>query len=269
MSKKVCIITGANGAVGTELANFFMKKNWEVICLSRSKHKNHKYFDLKNPSKSINYIKNRADLLIHCAYDFKSTNLNLNKNLNILGSKKLFLIAKNKKIKKIINISTLSAVSEAKSNYVKIKYEIEKIAKKYTVINLRLGLFKSKKSKLYSKIKKIAKYSYIVPLIGDGNYKLHITTVKYLTEFLLKIDSLNQINKIFLVCEKKNTTLKKLLINRNLKYQFFLNINLKIILFFFKILEIMNINIGFTKDNLLGLINYNNKLKSLLLYKNI
>jgi dTDP-4-dehydrorhamnose reductase len=269
MNKKICIITGANGAVGTELSIFFKKQNWEVICLSRSKDIKHKYFDLKNPYKSINYIKYKADLLIHCAYDFKSTTLNLNNNLNISGSKKLFLIAKNKKIKKIINISTLSAFAEAKSNYGKIKYEIEKIANKNKIINLRLGLFKSKKSKIYSKIIKIAKYGYIVPLIGDGHYKLHITTVKCLNEFFINLNRTNQFYKLFLVCNKSSTTLKKLLFNKKLKFQFFLKINLKIILLFFKIIEKMNVSIGFTKDNLYGLINYNNKIKSLKFHKNI
>ena len=37
MNKKTCIITGAAGAIGAELSNFFLKENWEVISLAKKK----------------------------------------------------------------------------------------------------------------------------------------------------------------------------------------------------------------------------------------
>ena len=53
-------------------------------------------------------------------------------------------MAKSASIKKIINVSSLSSFNKAESNYGKAKFQIEKIGKKYNVINLRCGLIKSK-----------------------------------------------------------------------------------------------------------------------------
>jgi nucleoside-diphosphate-sugar epimerase len=260
MNKKTCIITGATGVIGAELSNFFLKKNWEVISLSKQKISKYKNFNLNNPFRSISYIKNNADLLIHCAYDFSSTSLNSSQNINIKGSKNLFIIAKKKGVKKIINISTLSAFNRAKSKYGKIKYKIEKIAEKHNVINLRLGLVVSKKAKLFNKIKKFKKYGFIVPLVGDGNFKLHLTKITTLNNFLMTILRKKKLKKIYFVCEKNHTTLKKLLINKNFKFQIFFKINLNIVFFILKTLNFLKINVGFTEDNLIGLVNYNHKI---------
>ena len=88
-------------------------------------------------------------MLIHCAYDFKLTRWEDIFNTNVIGSFELFKIANKYKVKKIINISTLSAFENAKSKYGKAKYLIEQKSKHYNVINIRCGLFNDKNSKIF------------------------------------------------------------------------------------------------------------------------
>ena len=89
-------------------------------------------------------------MLIHCAYDFKLTNWKDIFYTNVVGSFKLFKLASEYRVKKIINISTMSAFKNAKSKYGKAKYLIEQKSKHYNVINIRCGLFNDKNSKIFS-----------------------------------------------------------------------------------------------------------------------
>ena len=126
MIKKKCIITGSGSNLGKELIKFFKKKNWHVIELSsNSKNKNY-LFNLNNVNKlKINSIYN-ADLLIHCAYDFKLKDWNDILRINVKGTLDFFKICKICNVKKIIHISSLSSYEKTHSLYGMAKFLIEK-----------------------------------------------------------------------------------------------------------------------------------------------
>jgi nucleoside-diphosphate-sugar epimerase len=257
MKKKICIITGSSGAVGSDISAYFIRKNWRVIQLSRSKKKGFYFYSLNNPEASRKHFVTHADLFIHCAFEFNIKNYSRNYKTNVIGSYKTFKIAKEKKVKKIINISSLSSFGDAKSIYGKIKFAIEKKSRKFGVYNLRCGLYSSERSKLYSKIKKLSKRNYFFPLIGDGSSKLHLMDTNKLIDFILKInENFYLFKNFYFVGNKKPITLKNLILSFS-KKKLFIPINLEIIKFILSLFEICKIRIGFTPDNLLGLINYN------------
>lgn len=260
MRKKICIVTGAQGSIGSNICRYFKKKKWTVIKLSSSKKINTKYYNLNNPKISEKYFVNKADLLVHCAYEFGITDFDKNYNTNVNGSLKTFKIAKNKKIKKIINISTMSSFQGCKSIYGKIKFEIEKKSYKLGVYNLRCGLYVSNKSKLYSKLKNLSEKYFFFPLVGDGSLKLHLMKNSQLIDFIIKIHE-NKImfRKFYFVGNKEFINLKNLILSFS-KKKFFIYINKYIIKFTLDFLFFLKIKTGFTSDNLLGLTNYNENI---------
>ena len=126
-----------------------------------------------------------------------------------------------------------------------------------------MGLYKSNKPCLYSRIKKLSKKFLIFPLVERGLYNLHICDKKTLTIFLYKIAN----NKIkyrnyFNISQKKPVTLKDLILKFSQK-KIFIYLPLVFVKLTLNLLNVLNINIGFTTDNLKGLINYNKKIKFL------
>ena len=80
MKNRKCIITGANGYLGSFLSSMFKKHGWQVIEFSSSKKDNQKEFklDKSNDLQEIHF--KDCNLLIHTSYDFSFKNDNLNKN---------------------------------------------------------------------------------------------------------------------------------------------------------------------------------------------
>jgi nucleoside-diphosphate-sugar epimerase len=206
--------------------------------------------------------------LVHCAYDFNQTKWQDIYKTNVLGSKKTFKIGYESKIKKIVNISTVSAYPEAISLYGKAKYKIEKLSENYNVINLRCGLVNSNKSKLLNRIRYFAKKFYIFPLIGDGNLKIHLCNLEDIAHFIEKIQASKIVlnKKIFYICNPNYIFLKNLITSFS-KKKIYIKIPIIFVKIFLKITDLMKLPIGFTYDNLLGLINYNPKLVKKIIFR--
>ena len=187
MDKKKCIITGSNGYLGKQLSVIFKKYGWQVVELSSSNKDNQFNFNLKNLENFKYNVLEKCNLLIHTAYDFSPNSLEKSISTNVNGSEKLFYFAKKMNVEKIIHISSLSSFNKAKSIYGKTKIEIEKVSKKYGVINLRAGLFFGGGSKLIEKISNICKKIPIIPLIGNGSFKLHLCHYEDLSNFIINI----------------------------------------------------------------------------------
>ena len=141
-------ITGANGFIGNNLFNFFIKNNINAIKLSREKNSNGKFtnnffFGTKNNHKLEN-----IDTVIHCAarvHKFRENKYiaeDLYKESNVFCTKKLAEEAIKKGVKKFIFLSSIKVNGEktteshlfnekSKENpqdiYAKTKLEAEKV----------------------------------------------------------------------------------------------------------------------------------------------
>ena len=155
---KKCIITGSNGYLGSYLVSKFKNLGWDVIELSSTNNDNQIQFKLNEIDNIEKEIFKDCNLLIHTSYDFKIKEKKFDKNLNITGSLKLFEKAREMKVEKIVNISTISAFRNSKSIYGRTKFKIEEDSKKYNVINLRPGLFFGSNSKIIKKLSRFAIY---------------------------------------------------------------------------------------------------------------
>ncbi len=257
---KNCIITGSNGYLGSLLVKKFKDLDWNVYEFSSSKKENQVEFKLSEVNLINEKYFENCNLLIHTSYDF-STNSNLKNNPNIDGSIKLFEKAHNMGVEKIINISTISSFKNSKSFYGKTKYEIEEKSKKFNVINLRPGLFYGSSSKIIRKIENICNTFPIIPMIGDGSFRLHLTNYDDLFKFILEIYEDKNLNfsKILYPCTHETISFKKLIkiISQNKKT---FPVPLYLIFFTLKILGILKIKLPLDLDNLKGLIYYSDEI---------
>src|SRR5260221_294653 len=109
MTSKKIIITGANGFLGSNLANYFQAKGWQVVGLVRDPQ--------KMPKDGVKYLKYElgqkfdwstlkdADYLVHTAYIKYSRRQPAAYNQNIKGAKDIMAAARVINFKKNIYIS--------------------------------------------------------------------------------------------------------------------------------------------------------------------
>lgn len=183
---KIIIITGANGFIGRYLVEYFHNKDYRVIALIHAAYKaalsgvEYRQFDMDSFAGDI--IPKEADAVIHTAYiPYKKDN---NSDLrNLKGTQRLLEIARKKKVKKFVYLSSFSAMDSAISHYGKNKFEIENIFDKNNDLVLRPGLVIGNGG-LYNNIKQLIKTSSIIPLIGGGNQPLQTININLLAEII-------------------------------------------------------------------------------------
>tara|TARA_B100000780_G_C21094411_1_gene441241 strand:+ start:111 stop:977 length:867 start_codon:yes stop_codon:yes gene_type:complete len=118
------LITGANGMIGSDLVNFFSKKN-KVFAIFRNHNsiskglKNKNIIWIKHDLKKKIYNKIKPKIIIHCAgvHSFsKKNHYNDFIESNIIGLSNVLDFASRNKVKKIIHISSIDVYGNIKSN---------------------------------------------------------------------------------------------------------------------------------------------------------
>ena len=258
LDNKKILITGSNGLISSNLISYLNNKNLITFHTSQNKNNSPIYFDLDNKTKLQKSNFPYFDILIHCAYQ-RSQNLEKEKNINFLGSKLIFDLAKQFNAK-IIYISSMSASKKSKSNYGKIKYLIEKLSINYNAITVRPGLVFDKNSNkgIYGGLQKfIITYPFLIFPKGL-NKKQFLCNIEELCDKIYQILlSENSKTKIYNFHSSESLTLKEIcekIMRENNKKIIFININYKIIYLFLKLLELTKINFRFKADSLLSLI---------------
>lgn len=168
LESKHIAITGANGFIGSNLVDFFIHKGWSVSALARQEEGSNKnadfiYFDLTKELDSINF--DNVSYLIHCAY-IRHENHSRSEQLNIRGSKKLFDLCR-KSCTKIIFLSSISALQNAKTHYGKQKFYIEQLLDHNKDVIIRPGLVIGNGGLIKEMKDFIVKWK-MVPLIDGG-----------------------------------------------------------------------------------------------------
>jgi nucleoside-diphosphate-sugar epimerase len=245
-----CIITGANGYLGSNLV-VFLKKSWNIIEFVRNPKKKSQVLYSIDKIPDIKFFKN-IDLIIHTAYD-KS-----NHALNLEGYKKLLDKSKKANVKKVIFISSISAFQGCISEYGKIKLEMEKMTIKNYGINIKPGLIYGCGTKgILGNIKKKLENSYFVPIVGHGNYEVQLSNILTIANEIKYCISSRIVSKSIIILTTKKIKFIHLLkeISRTNKFNnFYLHIPFQLIYYLLKLIEFFNIDLQFKSDSILGLI---------------
>ena len=168
-NKKI-LITGGSGFVGTNLIETLNNaKKYEIKIFSRKNIPDGKFIigDLKY-FDSINSALKKEDIIIHLA-----NSKNYPENVEIM--KNLVKAAKEKRIKKIIFISSMSAKRKYPDDYGKSKIRSERILREsginYTI--LRPSIIYGKGSTGFNfLIERTKKIPFFTPIIGNGKYRI-------------------------------------------------------------------------------------------------
>ena len=256
------IVTGASGYVGSQVIKKLRNKGHSAVSMNRTiKDENDtsikRFYLGGNIDESI--FKD-ADVLIHCAFDFKEKSTNKSLNCNVVGSENLFKIANKYKVK-IVYISTISAFEGCKSHYGQIKFEIEKLVMLYDGVTIRPGLVYGANSGGMVGSLNVAtkKLKYLIPLIGNGNFKLYLAHVDDLCDFIHEISLFNNFVKSYLYSAANSNPIEfkellRVLAKNNENNPFFISVPWFICLFGLRLLETLFTKMDFRSDSIISLV---------------
>ena len=216
MTTPVVAVTGANGYVGSVIANA-LRPQVQVVGLVRTNRNPDDIvwsFD-SDPAALATTLRQRGVThLIHAAWDMKANALAAMERECVAGSARLFEAARAAGIEKPIFISTISAFARARSAYGRSKLMVEDMTLRQGGVVLRLGLvYGEGDGGVFGNLKQAVAKSRFVPMIGDGRalqYPLHEQT---LAEVIRRAvgDDFNDAQRPLLVAQPEGITFRALL----------------------------------------------------------
>ncbi len=163
----ICLVTGAHGYVGGAICAGLRLAGWQPRPMSRNPPLDEVAFHLGSevPADSLR----GARALVHCAYDFSEREADEVRRINVQGTRKLFLAAREAGVERIMLISSMSAFDGCRSVYGRTKMELEALARDFGAAVVRPGLvYGAKAGGVFGQLARVAKKGGVVPLIGNG-----------------------------------------------------------------------------------------------------
>ncbi|MFH1210165.1 MAG: NAD-dependent epimerase/dehydratase family protein [archaeon] len=213
---KKILITGATGFIGTKLVPKLLNE-YKVVCFVRktsdiSKFKDDKlefrYGDILDKTSLINATKN-IDVVVHLATSHKQGK----EDLNFIGSKNLLEACQSNKIDKLIFISSMATKRKILDDYGKTKLKIENLIKgsKINYIILRPSIIYSENN-LSLIGKTLMEMPFIIPIIGNGKYKMSPVYIDDVTEAIFRsIKNDKLINRDYDVAGSENINFNEII----------------------------------------------------------
>ena len=260
---KTVAITGATGLLGRYLCNYFHSKGWHVNALVRDVSK------YPFSEKGINVFKcvlpdtidlksiESVDVIIHCAYMTRFTNLEEAVRVNEVGTVKLHEAARSAGVKKFVFISSRAARQNAQSYYAKSKFRMESMMDESRDLIVRPGLILASDGGLFYRIVNQVKRFPVIPVFGGGGQKLYTIHIEDLCEVIgWAIEQ--RTSGVITVTESEGITMKELL-NAVLEAlgqkKPVVSFPGKPILLLLQILEFLSLTLPVSSESLRGLLN--------------
>jgi nucleoside-diphosphate-sugar epimerase len=168
-------VTGANGYVGSVLAESFRRGGMNVIALQRGGAPDGatRRFALDEPVTPELFT--GVNALVHCAYDFRVADRASIWRTNVDGSIGLLQSAKSAGVQRMVFISTMSAFPGCKSMYGQAKLAIEDAGKALGVQIVRPGLVYGPSPRgMVGSLLKLASLPLVTPMVGFGGQVLYL-----------------------------------------------------------------------------------------------
>ena len=178
-------ITGSTGFIGLNLVNQLVKKKYQVTCFVRKSSDISKlsklnvkiiYGDITDKESISKAISNQK-IIIHLAAltsEF-SDKYGSSRLINVFGTKNLLDICKERKVNRIIVLSSESTKREIKGNYAKTKYEVDELVKNsgldFTILRPSI-VYGEGSGGLFKKTLNYIKILPIIPIIGSGEQRI-------------------------------------------------------------------------------------------------
>lgn len=128
---KVVAISGASGFVGSALCRHLAKHGFAVRALARDPARRPAgleglpWYRCALPDEIDAGAFDSADVFIHCAYETRFRSAETARAINLACSERVFQVARERGVRKIIFVSSMSAHADAISTYGRTKLEVE------------------------------------------------------------------------------------------------------------------------------------------------
>ena len=260
---KTVAITGATGLLGRYLCDYFYSQGWRVNALVRdvSKYpfqsKGINTFTCILPDSVDTKSIEKADVLIHCAYMTRFTNLEEAKRINEDGTAMILKKARDAGIKRFVFISSRAARPHAKSYYAQSKYRLEAMLDPSRDLIVRPGFILASDGGLFYRIVNQVKRLPVVPVFGGGHQILntiHIEDLCKILEWALE----KEICGVITVAEPEGITMKELLsavLGQLGQNKMILSVPGRPIIWLLQLLETFKLRLPVSSENLRGLLN--------------
>lgn len=186
------LITGATGFIGRNLAKEIQQRGMAVRVLSMpgepagnmNNDGSAEFFigDLLRPETLMGAVEG-INTVIHLAGATHAFDKNVYYQVNVQGTKNLLTACKKNNVKKIIYIST-RAISASGGSYSRSKIEAEGLVKnssmKFTILRLA-EVYGGNKNKGIEHLIGMIRSFPVIPIIGNGNYRLQPVYIKDVT----------------------------------------------------------------------------------------
>jgi NADH dehydrogenase len=196
------------------------------------------------------------DVLVHCAYMTRFTDLNEAKRVNEEGTVKLLECAREEGVGCFVFVSSNSARGDAPSYYAKSKHNLEQIMDPLRDLVLRPGLILAANGGLFFRISKLVKRLPVLPVFSGGRQKIKTVHVDDLCEVFVKSVQSNA-HGAFTVTEPDGVTMRRLLRLMAAKLQrrrLILPLPATPFLIVLRLFESLGIKLPVSSENLLGLL---------------
>lgn len=188
MSARKVFITGANGWIGSHLAELFLARGWKVIALVRRpgtlagvEYRGYRLEDGKAPLEGAD----SSSVLIHCAYAKYSRKSRGSDELNLSAARALLSQARERGMK-FVFFSSLSAHDAAESHYGKHKLALEKIFDPSRDLILRPGLVLGEGGLAGELIKSLRRLP-LIPIFSGGSQPIQTISNEDLGELTFRL----------------------------------------------------------------------------------
>lgn len=216
-------VTGATGFVGNHLVNTLLAFGEKVRCLVRPGSEGRLRYpaetvkgDIFSPDLAVKMAGCKAVIhLIGIIREFPQKGITF-KRLHVEATARALAAAKRAGVKKFIHMSALGSAPKAATSYHQTKFQAEELVKKsgliYTIF--RPSVIYGPYDHFTTILAKTIKISPVIPIIGDGLYKLqpvHIYTVALAFTLALYLPAVR--NRIFEIGGPKALTYREIVDN--------------------------------------------------------
>jgi len=262
-NNRVVAITGASGLLGRYLCDYFSDKGWTVNAMVRDikgypwRNKGIRVFKCNLPDVVDTEVLKNVDVLIHCAYMTRFTNLEEARRVNEEGTIRLYELAKESRVKKFVFISSMAARSNAQSYYAQSKYRLVSMMDTSRDLIIRPGLVLANDGGLFSRIVNQVKRLPVIPVFGGGTqilYTIHIEDLCRVIGWAIK----EGLSGVITVAESEGITMKDLLItvmDALGQKKLIVSVPATPVMWFLRFFEFFKIKLPVSSESLRGLLN--------------
>jgi NADH dehydrogenase len=184
---RVAAVSGASGFLGAELCRHLAAHGFAVRALARSPARRPAglesiaWYRCALPDDVDPRAFESVDVFVHCAYETRFRSEERARAVNVAGSERVFRIARDRGVRKIVFISSMSAHADAISLYGRTKLEVESLLDPARDLAVRPGHILGEGGVFWRTAASIAALP-VIPLFSAGEERVQTIHVEDVCE---------------------------------------------------------------------------------------